>query len=163
MLGPIGYAIENYSKFNYAGLGQVKTTTGEVVDDDSARAKQLKRIGQVKCETCANRKYKDGSNEADVSYKTATHISPESAASAVRSHEMEHVSNAYSKASKGNGEVVSANVKITTSICPECGRSYVSGGLTTTQIKFDKENPYNKNKKELLDEATTGNNIDYSV
>ena len=162
MLGPIGYALENYSKYNI-GSNQIKTNSGEVIDDNSARARQLKRIGQVKCETCENRKYKDGSDEGDVSYKSATHISPGNAASAVRAHEQEHVSNAYEKAAKSDGKVMSASVKINTAICPECGRSYVSGGLTTTQIKYDKSNPYNKNRKELIDDATSGKNIDYSV
>ena len=83
-----------------------------------------------------------------VSFKTAQHISPESAASKVRAHEQEHVNNAYSKAAQNNGKVISANVAIHTSICPECGRSYVSGGTTSTQIKyFNEENPYQKNLK----------------
>ena len=100
------------------------------------------------CETCANRKYQDGSNEADVSFKAATHISPNAAASAVLSHEKMHVSNAYQKASLDNGKVVSATVNIHTSVCPECGRSYVSGGTTRTQIKYyNEENPYQKNLK----------------
>ena len=49
----------------------------------------------------------------------------------MRAHEQEHVANAYSKASLGNGKVISATVSIHMDICPECGRSYVSGG---TQI-----------------------------
>ena len=33
-------------------------------------------------------------------------------------------------------------------ICPECGRSYIAGGETTTQIKYYNEsNPYQQNKK----------------
>ena len=96
------------------------------------------------CETCANRKYQDGSDE-NVSFKSAQHVSPQAAAGRVRAHEQEHVSNAYTKASQNNGKVVSANVAIHTSICPECGRSYVSGGTTTTQIKYyNEEIPYQK-------------------
>ena len=99
------------------------------------------------CQTCKNRKYQDGSDEM-VSFKSATHISPEAAASRVRAHEQEHVNNAYTKAAQNNGKVISANVAIHTSICPECGRSYVSGGTTTTQIKYyNEENPYQKNLK----------------
>ncbi len=90
------------------------------------------------CKTCASRKYQDGSDEA-VSFKAASHISPEAAASAVRGHEQEHVSNAYAKASMGDGEVVSASVSIHTSICPECGRTYVSGGTTSSVIKYSKD------------------------
>ena len=52
----------------------------------------------TECQTCKNRKYVDGSNEANVSFKNAAHISPEAASSAVRAHEGQHVSNAYHKA-----------------------------------------------------------------
>lgn len=115
------------------------------------------------CQTCKNRKYKDGSDEM-VSFKSPAHISPESAASAVRSHEQEHVTNAYSKAATGNGKVVSATVSIHTSICPECGRSYVSGGTTDTQIKYyDEENPYQKDLKAADHEKYAGMNLDYAV
>ena len=70
-----------------------------------------RKSSPAECETCKNRKYQDGSDEM-VSFKSATHISPQSAASAVRSHEQEHVSNAYKKAATNNGEVLSANVSI---------------------------------------------------
>lgn len=115
------------------------------------------------CQTCKNRKYKDGSDEM-VSFKSPAHISPESAASAVRAHEQEHVSNAYSKAATGNGKVISASVSIQTSICPECGRSYVSGGTTNTQIKYyNEDNPYQKDLKAADHEKYAGMNLDYAV
>lgn len=99
------------------------------------------------CETCKNRKYQDGSDEM-VSFKSAQHISPESAAVRVRAHEQEHVSNAYTKAAQDGGKVLRASVSIHTAICPECGRSYVSGGTTSTQIKYNnEENPYQKDLK----------------
>lgn len=99
------------------------------------------------CETCKNRKYQDGSDEM-VSFKTAQHISPESAAARVRAHEQEHVSNAYTDAAQNNGKVLRASVSIRTAVCPECGRSYVSGGTTNTQIKYyNEENPYQQDLK----------------
>lgn len=99
------------------------------------------------CETCKNRKYQDGSDEM-VSFKTAQHMSPESAGARVRAHEQEHVSNAYTEAAQNNGKVIRASVAIHTAICPECGRSYVSGGTTSTQIKYsNEENPYQKDLK----------------
>lgn len=130
-------------------------------------AERKERLGikdpNQECQTCKNRKYKDGSDEM-VSFKSPAHISPESAASAVRSHEQEHVTNAYSKAATGNGKVVSATVSIHTSICPECGRSYVSGGTTDTQIKYyDEENPYQKDLKAADHEKYAGMNLDYAV
>lgn len=119
-----------------------------------------RKSSPAECETCASRKYQDGSDE-NVSFKTAQHISPESAASRVRAHEQEHVNNAYTKAAKNNGKVLSANVAIHTAICPECGRSYVSGGTTTTQIKYyNEENPYQKNLKAIDSAKYKGRMID---
>ena len=113
------------------------------------------------CQTCKNRKYVDGSDEANVSFKNAAHISPEAAGSAVRAHEGQHVSNAYKKASEDNGKVVSATVSIHTAICPECGRSYISGGVTNTQIKYYNEsNPYQQDLKKSDGIKLRGANID---
>lgn len=121
-----------------------------------------RRSSPEECQTCKNRKYQDGSNEANVSFKSASHISPEAASSAVRAHEAEHVSNAYAKAEKGNGKVVSATVSIHTSICPECGRTYVSGGTTNTTIKYTNEsNPYQQDKKAKDATELTGANGDF--
>ena len=119
-----------------------------------------KRSSPEECETCANRKYQDGSDEGNVSFKTASHVSPESAGARVRAHEGEHVSNAYKKAAQKNGKVVNASVSIHTSVCPECGRSYVSGGTTSTQIKYyNEENPYQKDLKTADGLKYRGNNI----
>ena len=115
------------------------------------------------CRTCKNRKYKDGSDEM-VSFKSPQHVSPENAASAVRAHEQEHVSNAYKKAATGNGKVISASVSIHTAVCPECGRTYVSGGTTHTQIKYyNEENPYQQDLKSADRTKYTGMNLDYMV
>ncbi|MBO6209659.1 MAG: hypothetical protein J6N99_03105, partial [Schwartzia sp.] len=90
----------------------------------------------------------DGSDEM-VSFKAAGHIDPSNAAMVVMGHEQEHVSNAYRKAELGGGEVERASVRLKTDICPECGRTYISGGETTTQIKYYNErNPYQKDMKE---------------
>ncbi len=104
----------------------------KVSDKDSGRTG---RVPKGECQTCAKRKYKDGSDE-NVSFKSAAHVSPEAAASAVRSHEGEHVSNAYEKAAEKGGKVVFASVSIHLAVCPECGRTYVSGGTTSTKIAY---------------------------
>lgn len=115
---------------------------------ESTEKQAGRKSSPAECETCKNRKYQDGSDEGDVSFKAAAHIDPSAAASRVRSHEQEHVSNAYQKAAENNGKVVSCNVSIHTDICPECGRTYVSGGTTATQIKYrNEENPYQKELK----------------
>lgn len=136
-----------------------KTSTNP---DDIKKAGR--RSSPAECETCANRKYQDGSDEGNVSFKSAAHISPESAGARVRAHEGEHVSNAYKKAAQKNGKVLNASVTIHTSICPECGRTYVSGGVTNTKIKYSNEdNPYTKNQKQLDEARYKGANIDYAA
>ena len=128
----------------------------------NANGESVKSTGEV-CETCKNRKYQDGSDEM-VSFKSATHLSPTQAGAAVRAHEQEHVSNAYKKASNGNGEVIRASVTIHTAVCPECGRSYVSGGTTNTQIKYyNEENPYQKDLKATDRDKYSGMNTDLKV
>ena len=124
-------------------------------------SKVAKTDPSYECQTCQNRMYQDGSNESDVSFKTASKVTPEAAASAVRGHEQMHVSNAFQKAEQDNGKVISATVQIHTSVCPECGKTYVSGGTTRTQIKYsNEENPYQKNLKDLQGGFLRGINID---
>ncbi len=130
---------------------------------ESTVATPGKASSPAECETCANRTYQDGSDE-NVSFKSPTHISPEAAPAAVRAHEQEHVSNAYSKAAENNGKVISANVSIKMAVCPECGRNYVAGGLTSTKIRYsDESNPYQKNKKAADAAGLVGMNMDLAV
>ena len=90
---------------------------------------------EAECQTCKNRKYQDGSDDPGVSFKTATNVAPEQAAAAVRGHEQEHVVREQAKAQREDRKVVSQSVTIHTSICPECGDMYVSGGTTRTTTK----------------------------
>ena len=124
----------------------------------------LKRTDDVKtpqevmedseCKTCAERKYQDGSDDPGVSFKTAAHISPEQAAAKVRSHEYEHVVREQSKADRENKEVVSQSVRLHTDICPECGRTYVSGGVTNT-VTRGKDEP-----QEQVEPEQSANNVE---
>ncbi|MBR1854643.1 MAG: hypothetical protein IJ794_16115 [Lachnospiraceae bacterium] len=142
--------------FGVSSTEDTKKLPGMPGDDDKIK-------GEQECETCKKRKYQDGSDEM-VSFKTAQHISPESAGARVRAHEQEHVSNAYTEAAQKGGKVIRASVAIHTAICPECGRSYVSGGLTTTQIKYsNEENPYQKDKKARDYGKVAGSNAKYDV
>src|SRR6056297_404098 len=94
--------------------------------------KYAKKIGVVECSTCANRKYQDQSTDAGVSFKNAAHISPDNAFAVVSAHENEHVQEAKSRTTQEGSELISASVRIFVSTCPECGRTYVSGGETRT-------------------------------
>jgi hypothetical protein len=98
-------------------------------------AEDSNAAGKGECTTCAERTYQDGSSDPGVSFKSATHVSPEAAAIAVSSHESEHVGREQLKAKAEHKSVVSQVVRIHTSVCTECGRVYVSGGTTTTVTK----------------------------
>lgn len=156
--------IQAYGNNSYMGMAIPRTVAqAKTQGYDKASIASMERSGQIKCETCASRQYQDGSDEM-VSFKAPGHISPEASASRVNAHEQEHVSNAYSKAAKmDGGRVVRASVRLNTAICPECGRSYVSGGETTTQIKYNESNPYGKNQKSLDAAGLVGNNINLTA
>ena len=150
-----------------SGAGAVDSgnETGKVVlNPEESDVKQAgRKSSPAECETCKERKYQDGSNEM-VSFKAASHLSPTEAPAAVRAHENEHVSNAYKKAAQNDGKVLRASVTIHTAICPECGRTYVSGGETRTQIRYGNEkNPYEKDRKAIHADALRGNNLDLAV
>lgn len=98
--------------------------------------KTLKRMGIVECTTCASRTYVDGSNDPGVSFKTPQHVSPAQSVQAVISHEMEHVGRERTAAEQEGGKVLSQSVSIHMSTCPECGRSYSSGGVTRTTVSI---------------------------
>ena len=168
MMNPVSYinnsgsypkgSMDTIAPISFSSQNAQAATTLKNPSESTMKAPGRKS-SPAECETCKNRKYQDGSDE-NVSFKTPTRISPGSAASAVRAHEQEHVSNAYEKAAKNNGKVLSANVAIHTAICPECGRSYVSGGTTSTQIKyFNEDNPYQKDLKNADAVKYTGMNV----
>lgn len=151
------------AKDNVSGTQKDTETKNIKNPGESTEVKPGKKSSPAECQTCKERKYQDGSDEM-VSFKSATHLSPTSAASAVRSHEQEHVSNAYKKAAQNNGKVVSCGVSIHTAVCPECGRTYVSGGTTKTSIKYSNEsNPYVKDMKAQQADALSGANVDMAV
>lgn len=108
---------------------------GQAAGVDSAQ----KATENGRCETCEKRKYQDGSDDPSVSFQTPTRIDPDSAASAVRGHEMEHVFHEQAKAEKEDRKVVSQSVTLHTGICPECGKTYISGGTTRTVTKAENE------------------------
>lgn len=151
-------------KTDAADNGDNPVLSTQEEENEKKNADGIHKSSPEDCQTCKNRKYQDGSDEGNVSFKAAAHISPDSAAARVRAHEGEHVSNAYKKAAQKNGKVVNASVSIHTSICPECGRVYVSGGTTNTTIKYSNEsNPYQKDKKSLGSVFLRGDNLDYNV
>ncbi len=166
-------AYTGYYAYGMQGSPVQNSPTTAEAGDEAKVAKVIKNPGEstdkkvgrksspAECETCKERKYQDGSDE-QVSFKSPAHISPEASAARVRAHEMEHVSNAYAKAEQGNGQVVSCSVSLKTAVCPECGRTYVAGGTTATQIRYNK-NPYQQSQKSADQSALVGMNVDFGV
>ena len=143
----IGSNYDTVNGYNHIKAGPEAERTVVRNPGESTEKKAGRKSSPAECQTCKERKYQDGSDE-NVSFKAASHIDPNAAASRVRSHEQEHVSNAYKDAAQNNGKVLSCNVTIKSAVCPECGRTYVSGGTTATQIKYyNEENPYQKDMK----------------
>lgn len=116
---------------------------------DVKSAQEIMEEGE--CQTCAERKYQDGSDDMGVSFQTPTHIAPEAAAATVRGHEMEHVTRNQAKAAREGKEIVSQSVTLHSEICPECGKVYIAGGTTRTTTIDKPENPV-----ENLDDAAVG-------
>jgi len=104
------------------------------VTTNSVEGKEFERVEDEPCQTCAKRKYVDSSKDLGVSFKSGAHVTPEAAASAVRAHEYEHVGNRRAEAMREGKEIISQSVQIHTSVCPECGKTYVSGGTTRTMM-----------------------------
>ena len=122
--------------------GQEKGEDEKALDGKPAQGAESAQeaLEEGECQTCEERKYQDGSDDMGVSFQTPTNIKPEQAASAVRGHEMEHVYREQAKAGREGRKVVSQSVTMHTEICPECGKSYVSGGTTRTVTKADTDN-----------------------
>ena len=165
MIGISGYNFSPMSGYVYNQgdvTGTSEASKAKVNPGESDKVAPGRKSSPAECQTCKERKYQDGSNE-NVSFKAASHISPNAAGARVRAHEQEHVSNAYSKAAMKGGQVMQASVAIHTAVCPECGRTYVSGGTTTTAIKYNNEkNPYQQNKKSNDALGFVGANFDFA-
>lgn len=106
----------------------------------AGQADELAKADGTECQTCKSRKYQDGSNESNVSFKTPGHIAPENSAAMVAAHEQEHVNNAVNEGKEKNKKLLSSSVRTYTAICPECGRTYTAGGETKTVMRTTTEN-----------------------
>ena len=73
------------------GVSRGSDGAAQAAVDGAKDAEKSGRVNKSECQTCKNRKYVDGSNENDVSFKTPGHIDPGNSAAAVMGHEREHV------------------------------------------------------------------------
>jgi len=132
---------------NYSGQGVIVEISQEAKDYNNLNKlkgpngiQKVSEIGEVEeCQTCKNRKYVDESNDPSVSYQSPQHISPGQSGAKVAAHEREHVTNERAKAEREDRRIVSQTVSLSTSVCPECGKVYVSGGVTRTVTAGEKK------------------------
>lgn len=122
-------------------LSKLEKNSADKENDEKA-ADMKRRFDSFECQTCKNRRYQDQSDDSGVSFQTASHIDPSAAYSAVRSHENEHVARNKTQAEQHGQKIAYQTVTINRAICPECGRSYVSGGVTHTVTKADNSAKY---------------------
>ncbi len=116
------------------------------INESGVRSKEYDDVNkdkQQECQTCANRKYKDGSDDSGVSFQTPKNISPSQSASVVASHEREHYNRENAKASDEGKKVLKNEIRVFYSQCPECGKKYASGGETRTITASKKADPDN--------------------
>jgi hypothetical protein len=121
--------LNNYYKPQNAGSMDTAPSKNSAIKDKADQ--------DAVCETCKQRKYQDKSDDPGVSFKSPGHISAGASASVVASHEQEHVSSEQAKARDEGRKVVSQSVVLHYAVCPECHKSYVSGGKTRTVTAAD--------------------------
>ena len=108
-IGGIGYG--GYTPY-YSGAQGITGVTGiqgvsgiTGVEDENKKGDTTGKVDKSQeCQTCKNRKYVDGSDEENVSFKTPGHIDPNSAAAVVSAHEGMHVANAVKEGNKENAD-----------------------------------------------------------
>ncbi len=132
------------------------------VENKTTAGVQKKEVNKTKtgdCQTCKERRYQDGSMDSGVSFKSPTKLTPEQASSAVISHEKEHYTREAQNAKSENKDVLVNSIRLHSSICPDCGRSYISGGETTTVTRTRP----NSSPSPVKDPQTSGLNLDISL
>ncbi len=163
MIGSVGYTTYAYP---VAGVNSMNVPASAVTKISSIRPitdKVTINVDQVKpaeCQTCKSRKYMDVSNEPNVSFQSPTYISPEASFAAVSAHEQQHVSNAVASGNQPGNQLVFSSVSLKMSVCPECGKPYIAGGTTRTQIKYNESNPYESSRKSVEGSLLKGMNFD---
>lgn len=123
-------------------------------DDAAAGVSEKKTQMTEECQTCSSRRYQDGSDDPGVSFKSPTKLSPAQAGAMVYSHEREHYSRENAKAEEEGREVLSNEIRVFTDVCPECGKTYVSGGETKTVTRKEIERA--QSLKNFYDEKLGG-------
>lgn len=163
MIGSIGYTTYTYPVTGVNSLNASVATVTKINSIRPVAEKATIRVGQTQqteCQTCKNRKYMDVSDEPNVSFQSPTHISPEASFAAVSAHEQQHVANAVAKGSQPGNRLIYSSVSLQMEVCPECGKPYIAGGTTKTQISYNEGNPYEASRKSFEGSLLKGMNFD---
>lgn len=163
MISPIGATSYTYPAAGVSAIGNAAEAVSKVKGVTPVGSKNsitVDKAQRSECQTCKNRKYMDRSNDSGVSFKTPTHVSPQSSFAAVSSHEQEHVSNAINEGNQEGNKLISSSVSLQMDVCPECGTAYVAGGTTRTQIQYNVNNPYENARKSVEGSFLKGMNFD---
>ncbi len=147
------YNLSKNLAFNNGVKNNVENKT-----DAGIQKKEVNKTKSGECQTCKERRYQDGSNDGGVSFKTPTKLTPEQASSQVLSHEKEHYTREAQNAKNENKDVLVNSIRLESSICPDCGRSYISGGETTTVTRTRKDSP-----SPVQNPQTSGLSLDIGV
>jgi hypothetical protein len=163
MISPISSVSYTYPAAGISSIGQSVNAVSKIngiTPVGVASPGSIEKLEAAECQTCKDRKYVDGSNDANVSFQTPTHISPAASFTAVSAHEQEHVSNAVNQGNQEGNRLISASVSLKMAVCPECGTPYISGGTTRSTIEYNTSNPYENSRKSLEGSFLRGLNFD---
>ena len=123
--------LEKWQESIRQSVQQRTTVTPKDISQQQADLQQKIRNGEIDCPTCAARQYVDESKDGSVSFQAPRSLSSATAATAVMSHELEHVAESR-REQRESGDIVKTSVSLESAICPMCGKSYISGGATVT-------------------------------
>lgn len=160
------YGGTNLNRYNFNNTIPKETESAKINKSTLGTENRISlqnKVNNGECKTCKERKYQDGSDDPSVSFKTPTNISPENSASAVMSHEMEHVANENGKADREGMKVVSQSVTLQTCVCAECGKAYVAGGETKTVTASKTGKDYFLDNHNKFMQGQFGGSIDMKI
>lgn len=109
-----------------------KEETKKAESKDKLEGNEELKVGKGGCDCTVT--LRDVSDDSTVSFQTPTEIPVDQTEAKVRAHEQEHVTHETGKAQR-EGKEISTSVQIKYTSCPECGKRYAVGGVTTVRTR----------------------------
>lgn len=88
-------------------------------------------IEEKKCHLCQTRRYVCSNGETSDGNETI--ITGKQSALRVQQHEAEHLQSARNKALQEDRVVIGQEIKLCTTVCPECGETYTNKGIASSK------------------------------